>query len=51
MEEVVRLYLVNTANPRIVNVALRGAQAKLIGGDSGRYERESFVEEKAGGAS
>jgi FtsP/CotA-like multicopper oxidase with cupredoxin domain len=44
--EVVRLYLVNTANTRIFNFALRGgARMKLIGGDSGRYERETFVEE------
>jgi len=42
--EVVRLYLVNTANTRIFNVAVRGARAKLVGGDSGRYERETFVE-------
>src|SRR5205807_7461986 len=43
--EVVRLYLVNTANTRIFNLAVRGARAKLIGGDSGRYERETFVDE------
>ncbi len=43
--EVVRLYLVNTANTRIFNVALPGARMKLVGGDSGRYEREAFVEE------
>ena len=43
--EVVRLYVVNTANTRIFNVAIRGARAKLVGGDSGRYERETFVEE------
>jgi FtsP/CotA-like multicopper oxidase with cupredoxin domain len=43
--EVVRLYLVNTANTRIFNFALRGARMKLIGGDSGRHEREEFVEE------
>ena len=43
--EVVRLYLVNTANTRIFNFALRGASMKLVGGDSGRYERETFVEE------
>ncbi len=43
--EVVRLYVVNTANTRIFNVAVRGARAKLVGGDSGRYEREAFVEE------
>ena len=43
--EIVRLYLVNTANTRIFNFALRGASMKLIGGDSGRYERETFVDE------
>ena len=43
--EVVRLYLVNTANTRIFNFALPGARMKLVGGDSGRYERETFVEE------
>src|SRR5918994_3885877 len=43
--EVVRLYLVNTANTRIFNFALRGARMKLVGGDSGRVEREEFVEE------
>jgi FtsP/CotA-like multicopper oxidase with cupredoxin domain len=43
--EVVRLYLVNTANTRIFNFALRGARMKLVGGDSGRCERETFVDE------
>jgi FtsP/CotA-like multicopper oxidase with cupredoxin domain len=44
--EVVRLYLVNTANTRIFNFALGGsARMKLVGGDSGRYERETFVDE------
>ena len=43
--EVVRLYLVNTANTRIFNFAVRGATAKLVGGDSGRYERETIVED------
>jgi FtsP/CotA-like multicopper oxidase with cupredoxin domain len=43
--EVVRLFLVNTANTRIFNVAVAGARMKLVGGDSGRYERETFVEE------
>jgi FtsP/CotA-like multicopper oxidase with cupredoxin domain len=42
--EIVRLYLVNTANTRIFNFALRGARMKLVGGDSGRYEHEEFVE-------
>ena len=42
--EIVRLYLVNTANTRIFNFALPGARMKLVGGDSGRYERETFVD-------
>jgi FtsP/CotA-like multicopper oxidase with cupredoxin domain len=42
--EVVRLYLVNTANTRLFNVAVAGAPMKLIGGDSGRYEHETFVD-------
>ena len=40
-----RLYLVNTANTRIFNFAVRGARTKLVGGDSGRYERETWVDE------
>jgi FtsP/CotA-like multicopper oxidase with cupredoxin domain len=43
--EVVRLYLVNTANTRLFNFGLRNARMKLIGGDSGRSEREEFVDE------
>jgi FtsP/CotA-like multicopper oxidase with cupredoxin domain len=43
--EVVRLYLVNTANVRVFNVRLPGAHMKLVGGDNGRVEREEFVEE------
>jgi FtsP/CotA-like multicopper oxidase with cupredoxin domain len=42
--EVVRFYLTNTANARVFNVALAGARMKLVGGDSGRYEREAFVD-------
>ncbi len=42
--EVVRFYLTNTANTRVFNVAVPGAQMKLVGGDSGRCEREEFVE-------
>src|SRR5829696_4254839 len=41
--EVVRLYLVDTANTRVFNVAIPGARMKLVGGDSGRYENEAFV--------
>ena len=43
--DVVRLYLVNTANTRIFNIALPGVRMKLVGGDSGRNERETFVDE------
>jgi FtsP/CotA-like multicopper oxidase with cupredoxin domain len=43
--EVVRLWLTNTANTRVFNVTLPGAQMKLIGGDSGRVEHQEFVEQ------
>ncbi len=43
--EVVRLHLVDTANTRIFNVGLSGARMKLVGGDSGRVEREEFIDE------
>jgi FtsP/CotA-like multicopper oxidase with cupredoxin domain len=42
--EVVRFHLTNTANTRVFNVRLPGARMKLAGGDSGRCEREEFVE-------
>jgi FtsP/CotA-like multicopper oxidase with cupredoxin domain len=42
--EVVRLYLTNTANTRVFNVGFAGARMKLVGGDSGRCEREEPVE-------
>jgi len=42
--EVVRFYLTNTANARVFNLALPGARMKLVGGDSGRCEREQFVD-------
>jgi FtsP/CotA-like multicopper oxidase with cupredoxin domain len=41
----VRFHLTNTANTRIFNVAIPGARTKLVGGDSGRYEHEAFVDE------
>src|SRR5215204_5230346 len=43
--EVVRLYLTNTANTRVFNVTLPGVRMKLVGADSGHYEREEFVDE------
>jgi FtsP/CotA-like multicopper oxidase with cupredoxin domain len=43
--EVVRFHLTNTANTRVFKVKLPGARMKLVGGDSGRYEREEFVDD------
>src|SRR5215210_7595838 len=43
--EVVRFYFTNTANTRVFNVALPGAQMKLVGGDAGHYEHEEIVTE------
>ena len=43
--EVVRLYLTNTANTRVFKVKLPGARMKLVGGDSGHYEHEQFVDD------
>jgi FtsP/CotA-like multicopper oxidase with cupredoxin domain len=43
--EVVRLWLTNTANTRVFNLTLAGARLKLVGGDSGRYEREEVVDQ------
>jgi hypothetical protein len=43
--EVVRLFLTNTANTRVFNVTLPGAEMKLVGADAGHYEREELVEE------
>ena len=43
--EVVRMYLVNTANTRIFKFGIAGARMKLVGGDSGRHEHESFVDD------
>jgi FtsP/CotA-like multicopper oxidase with cupredoxin domain len=43
--EVVRFYFTNTANTRVFNVTLPGAQMKLVGADAGHYEHEEFVEE------
>jgi FtsP/CotA-like multicopper oxidase with cupredoxin domain len=42
--EVVRLWLTNTANTRVFNLALPGARLKLVGADSGRVEHQEPVE-------
>ncbi|SDU68065.1 multicopper oxidase domain-containing protein [Jiangella alkaliphila] len=43
--EVVRFWLVDTANTRVFNVRIPGARLKLVGGDSGRVEHDEFVDE------
>jgi len=43
--EVVRFYFTNTANTRVFNVTLPGAQMKLVGADAGHYEHEELVDE------
>ncbi|HJR44694.1 MAG TPA: multicopper oxidase domain-containing protein [Actinomycetota bacterium] len=43
--KVVRLLLTNTANTRVFRVAVADARMKLVGGDGGRYERETRVDQ------
>jgi FtsP/CotA-like multicopper oxidase with cupredoxin domain len=43
--EVVRFYLTNTANTRAFKVVLPGARMKLVGGDSGHFERDEIVDD------
>ena len=47
---VVRFYLTNTANTRVFDLWITGAAVKLVGGDSGRYEWETFVDDVVIGA-
>ncbi|MEK7614021.1 MAG: multicopper oxidase family protein [Patescibacteria group bacterium] len=42
--EVIRLYVVNAANARPFNFAIHGLKLKLVGADSGAYEKASLVE-------
>lgn len=42
--EVIRFYLTNAANARPLNIAIPNAKLKLVGGDNGKYERETFVD-------
>lgn len=41
--EVVRFYLTNSANTRIFNFSIEDHRMKLVGGDSGKYEKESIL--------
>ena len=43
--EVLRLYLTNTANTRVFDVVAPGAETKLVGGDAGRYEHDTLVDQ------
>ncbi len=42
--EVIRFYLTNTANTRLVRFVILGVKMKLVGSDGGAYEKESFVD-------
>lgn len=40
--EVIRFYFTNSANVRPFNLAILGVKMKLVGGDSGLYERDTW---------
>ncbi|MGE4443464.1 MAG: multicopper oxidase family protein [Candidatus Altimarinota bacterium] len=42
--EVVKVYLTNVANTRVFNYKIPGLKMKLVGGDNGTYEKESFID-------
>lgn len=42
--EVVRFYITNSANARPFNFTIAGAKMKLVGGDSGAYEKDQWVD-------
>ncbi len=42
--EIVRFYVTNSANTRTFNFSIEGHKIKLVGGDSGRYEKEMLVD-------
>ena len=42
--EVIRFLITNVSNVRTYNLAISGAQMKLVGADSGRFEYEEFVD-------
>ncbi len=43
--EVIRFYITNTANTRVFNLSIPGAQMKLVGADNGLYEHDEWAEE------
>ncbi len=42
--EVIRFYVTNTANARPFNFTIAGAKIKLVGSDSGAYEKDQWVD-------
>lgn len=42
--EVIRFYITNVANTRTFRFSIPGVQMKLVGGDVGRAEKETFVD-------
>ena len=40
--EVIRFYITNAANTRTFNISIPNAKMKLVGGDGGKYERETW---------
>lgn len=42
--DAVRFFFANVANARTFNVGFEGLEMRLVGSDSGRYERESMVD-------
>lgn len=40
--EVIRFYITNSANTRVLNLSIPGAKMKLVGADGGKYEREAW---------
>lgn len=42
--EVIRFFITNVANVRTYNLSIPGAKLKRVGGDLGKYERETFVD-------
>ncbi|MES2087893.1 MAG: multicopper oxidase family protein [Patescibacteria group bacterium] len=42
--EVIRFYVANSANVRPFNFTIVGAKMKLVGGDSGAYEKDRWVD-------
>jgi len=42
--EIIRFYFTNAANTRPFNISIPGTQMKLVGGDGGKYEKETFTD-------